>query len=61
MSLVDETFLEFHRFEHLLQALMKPHGSYLHLLEPAYYSQYNLSYCISHHLAGLLEFKSSSC
>ena len=36
MCLVDEAFLEFNRFKHLLQALIKPDGSHLHLLELAY-------------------------
>ena len=61
MCLVDETFLEFHRFEHLLQALMKPDGFRLHLLAPAYHPQYNLFYCVSYHLARLPVFTSSSC
>ena len=61
MCLVDETFLEFHHFEHLLQALMKPDGFRLHLLAPAYHPQYNLFYCVSYHLARLPGFTSSSC
>ena len=60
MCLVDETFLEFHHFEHLLQALMKPDGFHLHLLAPAYHPQYNLFYCVSYHLARLPGFMSSS-
>ena len=57
---VDETFLEFHCFEHLLKALMKPDGFHLHLLVPAYHPQYNLSYCVSYLLARLLGSTSSS-
>ena len=58
---ISETFLEFHHFEYLLQALMKPNGFHLHLLAPAYHTQYNLSYCISyHHLARSPGFTSSS-
>ena len=49
MCLVNETFLEFHRFKHLLQALMKPDGFHLHLLAPVYHPQYNLSYRVFHH------------
>ena len=49
MCLVDETLLEFHRFKHLLQALMKPYGFHLHLLAPANHPQYNLSCRVSHH------------
>ena len=48
---MDETFLEFHCFKHLLQALMKPDGFHLHLLAPTYHPQYNLSYCVSYHPA----------
>ena len=51
MCLVNETFLEFHRFKPLLQALMKPDGFHLHLLASVYHPQYNLSYRVSHHPA----------
>ena len=51
MCLVNDTFLEFHYFKHLLQAVMKPHGFHLHLLASvyAYHPLYNLSYRVSHH------------
>ena len=49
LCLVDETFLKFHHFEHLLQTLMKPDGFHLHSLAPAYHPQYNLSCRVSHH------------
>ena len=56
---ISETFLEFHHFEHLLHALMKPNGFQLHFLAPAYHPQYNLSYCVSYNLARSPGFTSS--